>query len=114
MMYRGLKTVRDHNGSSSRKVSPITCRGRNLILPSENFHGVVETVSGTSRWKEKFLLLWCSSFRERLPQSQRYANAERSSMKEDVRMSPLTSLQLWLKDCQSRRGAIVTKECGPR
>ncbi|GIY67265.1 hypothetical protein CDAR_423621 [Caerostris darwini] len=55
VMRRGLKS--DHNGSGSQKVPPITLQRGMLISPSEKFHGVVETVPGTSRWKEN---LCCS------------------------------------------------------
>ncbi|GIZ02871.1 hypothetical protein CEXT_416521 [Caerostris extrusa] len=39
---------------NSRRVSPITLQGGGgmLISPFGKFHGVVETVPGTSRWKE--------------------------------------------------------------
>ncbi|GIZ02854.1 hypothetical protein CEXT_416421 [Caerostris extrusa] len=89
------------------KSFPNNFAGGMLISPSEKFHGVVETVSGKKRWKENSCSL--VFFSGTASPEPKICKCRRSSMKGDVRMSHLTSPQLWLKECQSGRGAIVAK-----
>ncbi|GIY67267.1 hypothetical protein CDAR_423631 [Caerostris darwini] len=91
---------RVENGRQWTKFSksfPNSFQRRMLISPSEKFHGVVETVSGTSRRKENSC---CSGV---LPPEPKICKCRRSSMKGGVRMSPLMSPQLRLKECQTGR-----------
>ncbi|GIY67277.1 hypothetical protein CDAR_423681 [Caerostris darwini] len=77
--YCDEQRVENGTGPQWRKISksfPNNLQaGGMLISPSEKFHGDVETVSGTSRWKENSCCPGVLLFGRGFPQNQRYANA---------------------------------------